>query len=526
MFLKAPGGAPDGEQDDPYGGRFYSIYKGFLRGCIRFRWLSMAVVIGVFVVALMGFGRVDRSFFPPSSRPQLMVDLWLPQGTHIEDTAATVAEIEQNLLGRDGVTHVISLVGQGGLRFLLTYTPEKLNSSYAQLLVDVEDSGRLDGLLEEVEAYLADNHPDLLGYASKFQLGPGSTGKVQARFSGPDPDILRALAARTEEILHADPDAKSIRTDWRQRVKLIRPVLAEKQANQNGIQRPDVALALSAGFEGAPVGVYREEDLLLPIILRADEALRRDVASIWDLQIWSPAAGKMIPLRQVVSGFETTFEDEIIYRSDRKRTLTVFGDPIRGQASALFERVRPQIEALELQAGYELKWDGEYKDSNEARAGLMGSIPLFVLVMVLVTIMLFNSLRQPLIIWLCVPLALIGVTAGLLGTRQPFGFMALLGFLSLSGMLIKNAVVLIDEINLQSGEKELLPAIVDSATSRLRPVAMAAATTALGMIPLLVDAFFVAMAVTIIAGLLFATVLTMVVVPVLYAILYRARAPE
>jgi multidrug efflux pump subunit AcrB len=437
-----------------------------------------------------------------------------------------VAEVEQNLLGRDGVTHVTSLVGQGGLRFLLTYTPEKLNSSYAQLLVDVEDPALLDGLLVDIDAYLAESQPDLLGYASKFQLGPGSTGKIQARFSGRDPDVLRALAARAQEILHADPDAKSIRTDWRQRVKAIRPLLAEEQANLNGIQRPDLALALAAGFEGARVGVYREGDLLLPIILRASEELRRDISSMRDLQIWSPAAEKMIPLRQVVSGFETVFEDETIQRRNRKRTIIVFGDPIKGAASALFARVRPQIEALERPVGYELEWGGEYEDSGDAQAGLMGGIPLFLLLMVLVTIMLFNSLRQPLIIWLCVPLALIGVTVGLLGSGQPFGFMALLGFLSLSGMLIKNAVVLIDEIKLQSGEKELLPAIVDSATSRLRPVAMAAATTALGMIPLLLDAFFIAMAVTIIAGLLFATVLTMVVVPVLYAIFYRARAPE
>jgi multidrug efflux pump subunit AcrB len=530
MFLKAPGAAKGeghGEEaSDPYGGRFYSLYKGFLGGCIRARWLTVAVVVGMFVAALIGFGHVERAFFPPSARPQLMVDLWLPQGTHIDDTTATVAEVEQDLLQRDGVTHVTSLVGKGGLRFLLTYTPEKLHSSYAQLLVDVDSSDRLDGLLPEIEAYLAESHPDLVGYASKFQLGPGSTGKIQARFSGPDPDVLRALAAQAQEIFHADPDAKSIRTDWRQRVKVLRPVLAEEQANLNGIQRPDVALALLAGFQGAQVGVYRERDLLLPIIVRASEDLRRDVTSMQDLQIWSPAAEKMIPLRQVVSGFETAFEDEIIRRRDRKRTIIAYADPVDGAASALLARVRPQVEALELPKGYELEWGGEYEDSAEAQAGLAANIPLFVLIMVLVTIVLFNSLRQPLIIWLCVPLALIGVTAGLLGMGQPFGFMAILGFLSLSGMLIKNAIVLIDEINLQSGEKELLPAIVDSAASRLRPVAMAAATTALGMTPLLLDAFFVSMAITIIAGLLFATVLTMVVVPVLYAIFFRARAPE
>jgi len=254
------------------------------------------------------------------------------------------------------------------------------------------------------------------------------------------------------------------------------------------------------------------------------EDQRTDVESINQLQIWSPAAGRMIPLRQVVAGFETTFEDEIIIRRDRSRTLTVFSDPIAGTAVALLDRVRPQIEAIPLPSDYFLEWGGEYEDSSKAQAGLAASLPTFILLMLLVTIVLFNSLRQPLVIWLNVPLALIGVTVGLLVSGQPFGFMSLLGFLSLIGMLIKNAIVLVDEINQQNSEgKEPLLAIVDAAVSRLRPVAMAASTTALGMIPLLFDAFFVAMATTVIAGLLFATVLTMVVLPVLYTIIYRIK---
>ncbi len=243
--------------------------------------------------------------------------------------------------------------------------------------------------------------------------------------------------------------------------------------------------------------------------------------SINNLQIWSPAAQKTIPLRQVVSKFETTFEDEIIFRRDRKRTITVFADPISGPATVLFQRLKPKIEAIALPEGYELEWGGDYEDSRNAQGPLIASLPVFIMSMILITILLFNSLRQPLIIWLIVPLAVIGVTVGLLLAKQPFGFMSLLGVLSLSGMLIKNAIVLVDEINLQLSEgKEMLMAIVDSGTSRLRPVAMAASTTALGMIPLVFDAFFVAMAVTIIFGLVFATMLTMIVLPVLFAIFY------
>mgnify|MGYP001821423817 FL=1 len=521
MFLKKPGKSVAGEVADPYSGGFYALYRRLLKSAIRMKYLTLTLVAALFVTSLWGFGYVDRSFFPPSTRPQFMVDLWLPQGTHIDETTATVTSVEEYLQGLDGVTHISSLVGKGGLRFLLTYTPEKLNSAYAQLLVDVESSELLDTLVAEVEDYLHDNYENMMSYASKFQLGPGSTGKIQARLSGPDRNTLRELASQVEAIYRADPDSKGIRTSWRQRVKLVRPVMAEEQANLNGITRSDIANTLLEGFQGMQVGIYREGDLLLPIIMRAEERERTSIESINHLQIWSPAAQGMIPLRQVVSGFETVFEDEIIERRNRKPTITVYADPDKGLATSLYNRVAPQVEAIELPPGYELEWGGEYEDSSNAEAGLTASLPVFFLSMVLITIMLFNSLKQPLIIWLTVPLAVIGVTAGLLLSHQPFGFMALLGILSLSGMLIKNAIVLIDEINLQRTEgKALLPAIMDSGVSRLRPVGMAASTTALGMIPLLFDAFFVAMAITIIAGLMFATLLTMVFVPVLYATFY------
>lgn len=522
MFLKPPKENIEGK--DPYAGGFYVVYKGLLEACIRMKVITIIVVFGLFISALWGFQFVDKSFFPPSTRPQFMIDLWLPQGTHIDETQKLVATIEEYLKKQSGVTHTTALLGKGGLRFLLTYQPEKLNSAYAQLLVDVDDPEKIDSLSEKIEAHLQENYPDVLGYASKFQLGPGSTGKIQARLSGPDTNVLRELTTQVKNILYADSDAKTIRTDWRQRVMMVQPVVGEEQANLNGITRPHVSNTLREGFQGKQVGVFRKGDLLLPIILRAEGVNQTNLASATGLQIWSPAAESMIPLRQVVTKFETVVEDEIIMRRNRKRTITVFADPIAGSASALFARVRPQIEAIALPADYELEWGGEYEDSGNAQAGLAAGIPTFVLMMVLITIMLFNSLRQPLIIWLVVPLAIIGVTVGLLSTGQPFGFMATLGFLSLMGMLIKNAIVLIDEINLQSSQgKELMPAIVDSGVSRVRPVAMAVLTTALGMVPLLFDAFFASMAVTIIAGLLFASLLTMVVVPVLYATFYKAK---
>jgi len=279
---------------------------------------------------------------------------------------------------------------------------------------------------------------------------------------------------------------------------------------------------LETAFSGTQVGVYREDNKLLPIISRSPAAERGDVDSIKDIQIWSPAAQQSIPIREVVSGFETVWIDPLVHRRNRKRTITPQCDPKVGNASVLFERIRPKIEAIELPIGYEMEWGGEYEDSTEAQQALAVNMPITFLAMVLVVIFLFNALRQPLIIWLSVPLAIIGVTLGLLLTDHSFDFMALLGFLSLSGMLIKNAIVLVDQIDLEIREgKAPFNAILDSSVSRMRPVTMAAITTVFGMIPLLFDAFFIGMAVTIMFGLAFATVLTLIVVPVLYVIFFR-----
>ena len=524
MFLKVRPVKPGEAAKEPFNGWFYRLYKGFLRAAIRFRWLTVLVVSTMFVTSMWGFGFVKQSFFPPSTRTQYMIDFWLPQGTHIDETSEQARRVEAWLDDQPGIGHVTTTVGRGGLRFLLTYQPELPNPAYAQFIVEVSDAQLIPDLTRRTDAFLENEFPDALAYSVKFEFGPGGKGKIQPRFSGPDPEILRDLASQTEAIFRAHPNIKAVRNDWRQRVKLLRPQLAEERANLLGIGKPELSQAIRQAFEGITVGVYREGDLLLPVVLRSPEEQHSDIDQLDNIQIWSPVARERIPLTQVISGIETVFEDEIRTRLDRKPIITVYADPIEGPASILFQELRPPIEAIPLPDGYELFWYGEYKDTNDANAALAAGLPLFMLLMVLTTVVLFNSIRQPLVIWLCVPLALIGVSVGLLSTGQPFSFMALLGFLSLSGMLIKNAIVMIDELNVQlASGKEPYAAVIDSAASRLMPVAMAASTTALGMIPLFFDAFFAAMAVTIVFGLMFATVLTTIVVPVLYTIFYRVR---
>ena len=528
----------EGDRDeDPYRGAFFQGYRRLLVLSLRFRWAVLAISLGLFVAAVYGFGRVPQNFFPPATRPQFLVDVFLPAGTHIRDSEGFAASVEQFLIEQPDVTHVTSFVGGGGLRFLLVYSPERENRAFVQFLVEVDDDEKIDDLLPKVQGYLEQNYPNANAVAKKFLLGPGKGGRVQARFSGPDPAVLRALADQAERILVADGGAIGVRDDWREPEMVIQPDLREVQARRNGITRVEVAEALETGFQGRVVGFYREpggagggifpqETRLLPIVARPPENERRAVDAIYSMQIWSPAAGRMIPLSQVTSGIEMGWENPVIMRRDRLPTITVHADPRAGLPSALFNRVREQIEAIPLPSGYAFAWGGEHEDSGRARGALAESIPMVLLLMVFIVVCLFNSVRTTVVIVGAVPLAIIGVTGGLLLTGRPFGFMALLGVLSLGGEQIKNSVVLLEELYLELGRgKSPYQAMLDAAVARLRPVLLVAVTTVLGMIPLVNDAFFGAMAVTIMFGLSFACVLTMIVVPVLYAIFYRIEAP-
>ncbi len=514
--------------EDPYKGALYQVYKKFLIFCIRFRTITIAVLVGLLVLAIYGFGHVDKSFFPNSTRPQFMVHYWLPQGTQITVTEEKVKEIADYLLEQyEEITDVAAVVGQGALRFLLTYAPEEPNPGYAILFVSVNDYKIISDLMQEIENYLNTSNPDAQAYCRRFILGPGDPFKIQVRLRGSDPDELRRLAKQVEQIMLDDPEVEDISTDWRQRVPLIRPVVAETQARNAGLTRSDIARGIQYATEGRNIGYYREKDELLPIIARSPEDERTDVADLTNAQIYSPVAQGFIPLKQVLVDFETVSENQIIRRRNRLPTLTVRCNAKDAPTSTVFEKLRPKIEAIQLPPGYDLEWGGEYEDSGRARSALMAKMPVIAMLMALTVIILFDSIRKPLIIFLTIPLATIGVTVGLLMTDQPFGFMALLGFLSLSGMLIKNSIVLIDEINVQlTSGKDPFEAVVDSGVSRIRPVSMAAATTVLGMIPLLTDAFFVAMAVTIMVGLAFATVLTLVVVPVMFTCFFKIPSPK
>ncbi|MCG7908978.1 MAG: efflux RND transporter permease subunit [Candidatus Thiodiazotropha taylori] len=525
-LLLKPGTGTTDQGEDPYGGGVFKLFRTLVDRAIRLRWITVSFVIGLFVLAVIGFGSVKQAFFPESNTPMFFVDIWQIEGTDIRATREDTLQINQFLLEQEGVEQTSITIGGGHQRFTLVYNPKETSSVYSQIIVKTDSRERIAEVWEKVDRHMKEHYPWTDPIIKSLRIGPGRDSKIEARFQGPDPVVLRKLSLQAQQIMRADPEAKDIRDDWRQPVKVIRPIFNEQVGRQLGITRESLAYALQYAMDGTPVGQFRDGIRVLPIYMRASEDERSDVGNLRDIVLWSPVLNQSVPAAQVVNGFETVFENPLIRSRDRIQTIIAQCNPTGELATPLFSRLKPQIEAIELPPGYSFSWGGEYEDSQNAQAGLASSLPFGFLLMILVSILLFGKLRQPLIIWLTVPLAIVGITAGLLGFNGAFDFMSLLGALSLIGLLIKNAIVLIDEIDQQiANEKPGYEAILDSTVSRLRPVVLAAATTILGLIPLLQDVFFVNMSLTIMAGLGFATLLTLLFVPTLYAIMFKIEAP-
>lgn len=521
QFLSVKAGAGSGRHP------VLDRYRGLLRTVLRRRLATMVALLALLGGAIYSFGFVPPGFVPESARPQFVVDISLPQGTDIETTAAEIDAASEYARGRPGVSHVTSFIGQGGLRFMLTYSPEDPNSAYGQLLVDVENPLLIDGLVAELQASLAERHPDASVKAWKFMLGRGGGKKIEAAFRGPDTEVLRELADRAKAAMAENPGAMAIQDDWREKVPVLRPAVDAIATQRAGVDITAISAALNRAFSGEDVGVYREGDTLVPIISRAPQAERLTADQLENVLVYSPGAQRYIPVAQLVTGVEVVWVDAIIRRVNRFPMIKAQADPLPGELSApLLEELRPAIEAIELPPGYGLEWHGEYKASREANAGLAASAPYGFTAMILAVVIMFNAFRQPLVIWLTAPLAVIGVAVGLLLFRVPFEFMAILGFLSLIGMLVKNSIVLVDQADaeIKAGEPPY-DAVIGAAVGRARPVFLGALTTILGVAPLLLDPFFKSMAVTIMFGLAFATLLTLIVVPLLYATLFRIREP-
>ncbi|OEH46025.1 Nickel and cobalt resistance protein CnrA [Legionella parisiensis] len=513
-------------QEEAYSGRFYKGYKALLELAVRFRVIFTLIMCGLLVLSVSCFRYVPIMYFPDSSRLQVMIDYWAPEGTRIQVVSEELEKMEKKLLSDSGVASVSTFIGQGPPRFYLPVESEFPYSSYAQLIVNMKSLQDVDRLVATLPEWNSKNYPQSLVRVRKYAVGAFNNWKIAARFSGPansDPLVLKNIAAQAVGILRANPHTIDVRTDWREPILQIVPDYQQERARWAGISRLDLAQTLQRASDGITVGLYREQDSLIPIILRQPPS-EQDTAAV-DLpllQVNSQLSTQTIPLSQVVNGIDLQWTDPIIWRWDRKRAITVQCSPYQVTANTLRETILPQFEKIKLPPGYTLTWDGEYKSSTESANALKPGLFPAVVIMLLIIVMLFNAYRPPLIIIAVIPFAMIGITFGLLFTGVPFGFIALLGAMSLSGMMIKNSVVLLDQVNLNLADgMKPYEAVIFAGLSRLSPVVNAALTTILGVIPLLQDIFWVSLAVTIMFGLTIGTILTMFLVPAFYCILYR-----
>ncbi|MEC9387114.1 MAG: efflux RND transporter permease subunit [Pseudomonadota bacterium] len=511
--------------NDPYKGIVFVVFRRLLTYAIHYRFVTLTLAIALLAGVLSFSGQVKNAFFPNATTPLFFVDLWLPEGADILQTEETVKRLESRVNDMDQVVQVTSVTGGGAQRFTLTYSPEQRYASFGQLIVETRDKASREARMEEVIEQLRTDFPNVHYKVQALQVGPSAKASLEARIFGEDPEELRKIGVRVQAIFENEPLADSVRLSWGNREAVIVPEFLEEQARRLGVSRESLHQALLLNNQGQQVGVYREGSDLIPIIMRSREEQRFDIENLTSINVWSEEQGRYVSAGNVINAINTELRDPLIKRRNRERMLAVYAEPmpLSGEtAASVLERIRPQVDALELPHGYSIEWGGEYETSSEAQTSLFSSLPLGLLGMFIISMLLFGSFRQALSIWMIVPLMMIGIIGGLVLLGAPFTFMALLGTLSLIGMVLKNAIVLVEEINIQLEQQDdAFTAVVEAAVSRVRPVLMAAVTTMLGMIPLFSDAFFASMAVVIVCGLGVATVLTLVVLPVVYCTLMR-----
>ncbi|MCP5144924.1 MAG: efflux RND transporter permease subunit [Gammaproteobacteria bacterium] len=536
-FLKLDQASPD------YDGRFYRGYRKVLRSVIKHRYAALGMVLLVFMVSLRGMAYVPNIFFPPSDRAYFKVELELPQGRSLDNMEEVVAGVEEFLaaefkvhaaaaaqVGRaEGVTNWISYVGNGGARFVLTHTPKPNAPGYALLVVNTTSAEVIDEVMPALENYVRNEFPDVTAKLKKIENGAPIDNPVEIRVSGDNLDRLFAIVNDVKAQMAANPGLKNISDDWGLRSKKLEVRINQARALRAGVSSQDIATSLQTGLSGLELTQYREGADIIPITMRSEAATANDITRLEGLTVYAQSSGLSVPLKQVAD-IDVVWEPGKVLRRDRTRTVTV-GAQLVGDYTAAegFAALQPWLEqrAGEWGLGYRYELGGEAESSAKANQSIMDKLPIAALIIVILLVGQFNSIRKATVVLLTIPLGLIGVIIGLLVARSFFGFMTLLGIISLAGIVINNAIVLLERIQLEIDVFGRTPfdAVIEAAQRRTRPILLTTATTVLGLIPLYLGGgeMWEPMAVAIMAGLLFATVLTLLLVPMLYATFYRVE---
>ena len=521
--------------DAPFNGGGYRFYRSFLLAALHHRWLFLLAVVAVFMLAIQGMKWVPQIFIAPSQDPVFTAKLEMPLGTSIETTEKMVKDldrfIENNYYypdqGEATVSNWMTFIGDGGPRFALGLDPANPNPANAFMIVNTVNGKVVDDIIPELNDFLRSRYPDLATQLARLENGPPVGYPIQIRLSGRDADQLYRMAEQATDRLFSTPGVTAVKNDWGLPTKKLQVTVDQERARLAGVTSDDVAYSLRTGLAGIEMTQYREGDKLIPVKLRTVASDRQDVGKLDGLSIYAQSSGNRVPLKQVAD-VELVFEPGIIRRRDRDRTLTLNVQLQDGvTATEVNRELLPWLEqtAEQWPPGYGYEMGGESESSGDANASIAAKLPLAFMVIVLLLVAQFNSIRRPIIILTTIPLGVIGVVIGLLAANSSFGFFTILGIISLAGIIINNAIVLIDRIKIEIEEMGKTPAdaVVHACLQRLRPIMLTTATTVLGMMPLWWGgtAMFVPMAITIIFGLAFATLLTLLVVPVLYAVFFR-----
>ena len=520
-FVRRP--RPEELKSTLFDGKYYNMFRRSLHWVIKHRYATIACMVLLLVLSAWSFKFIPKVFVPALDKQYFTVDVWLPEGSNIDETGKLAEEMAEYIRTHGEAEMVSTFIGRTPPRYYLSNVAFGPQSNYTQLLVKChtsEESRRLNAALQDS---IRLKFPGPLIKVNKFELSPLTEAVIEARFLGPDPAVLDSLVGQAIEIMRRNPKVADARNEWGNMALMLRPVYDPVKAGELGITKAQMMQSVKSISDGVPVGIYRDNEKKVPVLLKSEGYDITDAASLGNFSVWN--GERSAPLSQVTERIETTWEFPQMRTYNRQLSMAAMCGVKPGHTMAeVHGEIRSEIEAMPLPPGYTFFWDSQYKDQGEAMEAVAKYFPLAFLMLIVILVALFGNFRQPIIILCILPLSLIGVAVGMLLTGFDFGFFPIAGWLGLLGMIIKNVIVLIDEINIQ--RREGVPAytaVIESTVSRTRPVLMAATTTILGMVPLLFDIAFGGMAATIIFGLTFATLLTLFVTPALYILFYRIK---
>ena len=520
-FVRRP--RPEELKSALFDGKYYNMFRRSLHWVIKHRYATIACMVLLLVLSAWSFKFIPKVFVPALDKQYFTVDVWLPEGSNIDETGKLAEEMAEYIRTHGEAEMVSTFIGRTPPRYYLSNVAFGPQSNYTQLLVKChtsEESRRLNAALQDS---IRLKFPGPLIKVNKFELSPLTEAVIEARFLGPDPAVLDSLVGQAIEIMRRNPKVADARNEWGNMALMLRPVYDPVKAGELGITKAQMMQSVKSISDGVPVGIYRDNEKKVPVLLKSEGYDITDAASLGNFSVWN--GERSAPLSQVTERIETTWEFPQMRTYNRQLSMAAMCGVKPGHTMAeVHGEIRSEIEAMPLPPGYTFFWDSQYKDQGEAMEAIAKYFPLAFLMLIVILVALFGNFRQPIIILCILPLSLIGVAVGMLLTGFDFGFFPIAGWLGLLGMIIKNVIVLIDEINIQ--RREGVPAytaVIESTVSRTRPVLMAATTTILGTVPLLFDIAFGGMAATIIFGLTFATLLTLFVTPALYILFYRIK---